>query len=285
MTDSAGIHELGDRDGFAVVFHNGTPTSGLMPEWWDAPARERGLRMIGIDRPGYGDAPAVPGRSLRSVAELTGALMDELGVDRFALLGVSGGGPYALACAAFLPDGRVPAVISAAAGSGFDEVLDGGSMEPEELALHREQAVRPTPEGRGTLARFYDPAIEEMRRADLDGFMRSVGQDPAQSTAEGREVAAYVLESIKDGIRPGRDGWLDDGLTMVRPWGFDPSDIRQPVAVWHSQDDPMVSIEHGRRLLAAIPNSEPILVDGLGHGGVCYRQEVPMMDWIATTTS
>jgi pimeloyl-ACP methyl ester carboxylesterase len=88
-----------------------------MPEWWDAPARERELRMIGIDRPGYGNAPAEPNRSLRSVAEATAALMDDRGVDRFAVVGVSGGGPYALACGAFLPD-RVVAVGQAPAVPG-----------------------------------------------------------------------------------------------------------------------------------------------------------------------
>jgi pimeloyl-ACP methyl ester carboxylesterase len=75
---------------------------------------------------------------------------------------------------------------------------------------------------------------------------------------------------------------LDDGLAMLRPWGFEPADIRQPVAVWHSEDDPMAPFEHARRLVAAIPNAEPFLVDGLGHGGVCYRQHVPMFDWIVS---
>ena len=140
------IHELGDPEGFAVICHNGTPCSRLLPEWWDAPARERGLRMIGIDRPGYGNAPAEPDRSLRSVAESTAALMDELGVDRAALIGASGGGPYALACGAFLPE-RVVAVISGAGSSGFDEAIDGAGFDPEELELTREQALRPTLRG------------------------------------------------------------------------------------------------------------------------------------------
>jgi pimeloyl-ACP methyl ester carboxylesterase len=283
LAGSSIIHELGNPDGFAVVFHNGMPCSRLMPEWWDAPARERGLRMIGIDRPGYGNAVAEPDRSLRSVAEATAALMEELGVDRFAVLGVSGGGPYALACGAFLPD-RVVAVVSGAGRSGFDEAIDGAAMDPEELRLTREQALRPTAEGRQALAPFYDPEIENMRGADVDGFMRAVGEDPAAATPEQRATTAYVLAAIQEAIRPGRDGWLDDGLTMVRPWGFAPADIRQPVAVWHSEDDTMVPIEHGRRLVAAIPDAEPFLVDGLGHGGVCCRQEAPMFDWIASKT-
>ena len=281
MAGSSIIHELGDPDGFAVVLHNGTPCSRLMPGWWDAPARERGLRMIGIDRAGYGNAPAEPDRSLRSVAEATGALMDDLGVDRFAVIGVSGGGRYALACGAFLPE-RVVAVISGAGRSGFDEAVDGAAFEPEELELTREQALRPTPEGRQGLARFYDPEVENLRGADVDAFMRAVGEDPAAATPEERATAAYVLEAMQEGLRPGRDGWLDDGLAMVRPWGFEPADVPQPVAVWHSEDDTMVPIEHGRRLVAAIPNAEPFLVDGLGHGGVCYRQEVPMFDWIVS---
>ena len=275
------IHELGDPEGFAVVCHNGTPCSRLLPEWWDAPARERGLRMIGIDRPGYGNAPAEPDRSLRSVAESTAALMDELRVDRFALIGTSGGGPYALACGAFSPE-RVVAVISGAGSSGFDEAIDGAGFDPEELELTREQALRPTPEGRQKLARFSDPEAENLRSADVDGFMRAVGEDPGVATPEQRATAAYVLGAIQEALRSGHDGWMDDGLAMLRPWGFGLADIRQPVAVWHSEDDAMVAIEHGRRLVAAIPNAEPFLVDGLGHGGVCCRQEVPMFDWIVS---
>ena len=281
MTGSAIIHELGHPDGFAVVFHNGTPCSRLMPEWWDAPARERGLRMLGIDRPGYGNAPAEPNRSLRRVVEATAALMDDLSLDRFAVIGVSGGGPYALACGAFLPD-RVTSVISAAGSSGFDPLLDSAQSTPEELELTRAQALRPTLEGRQTLARFNNPEAENLRSADVDGFMSAVGEDPAAATPEQRATAAYVLEAIQEAIRPGCDGWLDDGLAMLRPWGFEPADIRQPVAVWHSEDDHLVAIEHGRRLVAAIPNAEPFLVDGLGHGGVCCRQEVPMFDWIVS---
>jgi pimeloyl-ACP methyl ester carboxylesterase len=281
LTEHSIIQERGDPDGFAVVFHNGIPCSRLMPEWWDATARERGLRLIGIDRPGYGNAPAQPDRSLRSVAGSTAALMDDLGVDRFAVIGVSGGGPYALACGAFLP-GRVTAVISAAGSSGFDEATDAAQMEPDELELHREQALRPTPEGREALARFYDPAVEGLRGADPDGFMTSSGQDPAAATPEQRATNVYILGAIQEAIRPGRDGWLDDGLTMLRPWGFELADVRQPVAVWHGQDDTMVSIDHGHRLVAAIPNVEPFLVDGLGHADVCCRLEVPMFDWIAT---
>jgi pimeloyl-ACP methyl ester carboxylesterase len=281
LPGSSIIHELGDRDGFAVVFHNGSPLSRLLPGWWDDPALDRGLRLIGIDRPGYGNAPAEPDRSLRSVAESTAAVMDDLGVGRFAVIGASGGGPYALACAALLPD-RVVAVISAAGSSGFDEELDGASFTAEELELHREQALRPTPEGRKALARFYDPEIENLRNADVDGFMSAVGQDPAAATAEQRATSEYVLVAMQEAVRTCHDGWLDDGLTMFRPWGFELAGIRQPVAVWHSEDDPMVAIEHGRRLVAAVPDAEPFWVDELGHGGVCCRQEVPMFDWIVS---
>jgi pimeloyl-ACP methyl ester carboxylesterase len=284
LVDSSMIHELGDPEGFAVVYHNGTPLSRLIPEWWDAPARERGLRLIGIDRPGYGNAPADPNRSLRSVAETTGAVMDDLGVHSFAVIGASGGGPYALACGAFVPD-RVAAIVSAAGSSGFDAALDGASFSPEELELHRDQAVRPTPERRRALARFYNLEIEGLRAADVDGFMTAVGENPTTATPEQRATTGYVLDAIQEAIRPGPDGWLDDGIAAFRPWGFELSDIRAPVAIWHGQDDKLVAIDHGHRLLAGIPNAEPFLVDGLGHGGVCCRQEVPMFDWIASRLS
>jgi pimeloyl-ACP methyl ester carboxylesterase len=142
------------------------------------------------------------------VAEATAALMDDLGVDRFAVIGMSGGGPYALACGALLPD-RVVAVISGAGSSGFDEALDGAAMGPEELELTREQALRPTAEGRQALARFYDPEVENLRSADVDGFMSAVGQDPAAATPEQRATSAYVLEAIQEAIRPdgSTTGW------------------------------------------------------------------------------
>jgi pimeloyl-ACP methyl ester carboxylesterase len=174
------------------------------------------------------------------------------------------------------------AVISGAGSSGFDEAIDGGDFEPEELELTREQALRPTVEGRQALARLYDPQAEHLRTADVDGFMSAAGQDPAAATLERRTTAAYVLAAIQEGIRPGWDGWLDDGLAMLRPWGFEPAEVRPPVAVWHSEDDPMAPFEHARRLVTAIPNAEPFLVDGMGHGGVCCRQKVAMFDWIVS---
>ena len=281
MTEPSIIDELGDPDGFVVVYHNGTPCSRLLPEWWDAPARERGLRIIGFDRPGYGNAPPEPNRTLRSVSNMTAAIMDDLGVDRFAVIGVSGGGPYALACAAFLPE-RVVAAISAAGSSGFDEAIDAGMMDPEEIELTREQALRPTAERRRDMGRFYDAQVEQFRSADVEGFTRAVGEDPDTATAEQRATTAYVLGAVQEALRPGWDGWLDDGLAMLQPWGFEPADIRQPVGVWHSEQDTMVPVEHARRLVEAIPHAEPFLPAGLGHGEVCCRLEGPMLDWIVS---
>ena len=160
MAGSSIIHELGDPDGFAVVLHNGTPCSRLLPGWWDVPARERGLRLIGIDRAGYGNAPAEPNRSLRSVAEATGALMDDLG---------STGSPSS-ACPAAAGT-RLPAARSCPSGwwrssqapgsSGFDEAIDGAGFDPEELELTREQALRPTPEGRQAAGALLRPRGRE----------------------------------------------------------------------------------------------------------------------------
>ena len=162
MTGSSIIHQLGDPDGFAVAPQRHAvlaPDAGVVGR----AARERRLRMIGIDRPGYGNAPTEPNRSLRSVAHATAAVMNDLGVDRFAVIGVSGGGPYALACGAFLPD-RVAAVTSAAGSSGFDPLLDSAQFTPEELELTRAQAQRPTTEGRQALARFETPRSRTCER-------------------------------------------------------------------------------------------------------------------------
>src|SRR4051794_40818955 len=98
------VHEDGDPAGAPVVVHHGTPSSGQLYAGTVALARERGIRLIGYDRPGYGGSSPQPGRTVAGAAEDVAAVLDALGVGRFATFGVSGGGPHALACAARLPD-------------------------------------------------------------------------------------------------------------------------------------------------------------------------------------
>src|SRR3954471_22673877 len=113
------VHEAGDPQGFPVLFHHGTPSAGLPYAPHAALAREQGIRLIGYDRPGYGDSTRARDRRVEAcVADVT-EIADALALDTFATWGISGGGPHALACAALLPD-RVTAAALLASPAPFD---------------------------------------------------------------------------------------------------------------------------------------------------------------------
>ena len=93
-----------DAGGLAVFWQHGTPNLGEPPAPLFAAATEHGMRWVSHDRPGYGSSTALPGRDVASVAADVGGIADALGIERFAVVGHSGGGVFALACAALLPD-------------------------------------------------------------------------------------------------------------------------------------------------------------------------------------
>ena len=118
------VHEAGDPTGWPLVVHHGTPGAGVCGERAHACAAERGLRLIGFDRAGYGGSHRHPGRRIADVAADVGAILDALGVERFATWGSSGGGPHALACASLLAD-RCSGAISISGVAPIDaEGLD-----------------------------------------------------------------------------------------------------------------------------------------------------------------
>ena len=120
-------HEFGDPDGLPVIYTTGTPVSGLGGAWYDQTARAVGLRWISPDKPGYGGSDYQPKRSLISWADDLTVLADQLGLDRFALAGESGGGPWTLA-AAHRPAGRVSVVALIASGGPIDPAERAGQQ-------------------------------------------------------------------------------------------------------------------------------------------------------------
>jgi pimeloyl-ACP methyl ester carboxylesterase len=129
----------GDREHSVFVMH-GTPGSGLLYRRWLDDAAAHGIRLISYDRPGYGGSSDDPGRSIADCAAEVGAIADELGIDRMGVWGWSGGGPYALACAAMLPD-RVVASALLASGAPWNaqglDFFDGmGQGNVDEIKLY-----------------------------------------------------------------------------------------------------------------------------------------------------
>jgi pimeloyl-ACP methyl ester carboxylesterase len=272
------VYDEGDPEGIAVLVHHGTPSSGRLDRAHASDAGSRGIRLIGFDRPGYGGSSARPGRSVGDVTSDVTELLDALGVARYATWGHSGGGPHSLACAALLSGRCVaaaalacPAPYGAAGldwleGMGelnteeFDAVLAGG--EALESALLRNQA--------------------EMFSAGPDGLRQAMLTilSPLDQEAFTPEVAEWIYSVMLEGAGDRIEGWRDDNLAFVKPWGFDPADIGAPVLLLHGVQDLMAPPGHGRWLAARIPGVEAEISDSEGHITLVVGRIPAVHEWL-----
>ena len=257
------VLEDGDPGGVPVIAHHGTPGSRLLYRRWVEDASERGIRLIAYDRPGYGGSDRHAGRSVADVAADVAAIADALGIDRFLTQGRSGGGPHALACAALLGD-RVAAAATLASvapydADGLDFLAGMGEDNVEELGA----AV----EGAGALMPWLEAVAPKLLEADPDELaegLKSLLSPPDVAVINGG-LAAELIAGTGEGIRARLDGWLDDDLAFVKPWGFDLGSISVPVQVWQGRQDLMVPAAHGDWLGEHIPGADVRFSGDDGH--------------------
>lgn len=272
----------GDPAGTPVLVHNGTPNSRHLYGPWAVDAASKGLCLIGYDRPGYGASSPLPDHSVASGVEDVRAIADHMGFDRFATWGVSGGGPFALACAALLPD-RVMAAAAVASvapygqeGLAFYEGMGESNAESFRLFVSDRQAARRKTHENWLLYTSVPP--EQVTRDLLAEVMASL-LCPADREALTEEFTRWFVTSLYDGLAPGDQGWWDDTFAHMTDWGFDLSSIRVPVKVWHGQQDHFVPIQHGEWLAATIPGAEVEILGDDGHLSLIARIG-PVHDWL-----
>jgi pimeloyl-ACP methyl ester carboxylesterase len=254
----------GDGADLVVVWFHGTPNLGEPPQPLFAAAAERRIRFVSYDRPGYGGSTEQPGREVASAVHDVVAVVDALGVGRFAVLGHSGGGPHALACAALLPDRVVAAVDVSGIGPYGVEGLDYfAGIHPS-----GEAELKAAVQGREELA-----ACLESSEFDPEVFTPADHAALENNWAWLGGVAGKALEG-------GLTGMIDDDLAAVRPWGFDPAAIEVPVLICHGEQDRMVPIGHSRWLAGQIPVVELRTYPGDGHVSVLDSAAVSALDWI-----
>jgi pimeloyl-ACP methyl ester carboxylesterase len=273
------VLEAGALDGPAIVAHHGTPGARPLYRLERESAEARGLRLIAYDRPGYGGSTPAAGRSVADAAADVAAILDTLGVERFATYGGSGGGPHALACAALLPDRCAAAATLAGVGPADAPDLDWlagmGEGNQAEVAAAREGRERLIEYCRADAA-----GILAARPEDLADAMRPHLSDVDARALTG-ELAAYMLETVAEALRPGVEGWVDDDYAFLAPWGFDPSQIRVPVLVWQGRHDLMVPPAHARWLLDHVAGAAGGILEDDGHLTLVVHRIGDVHDWLA----
>lgn len=242
-----GAHDAEGR--LAVFWHHGSPNIGAPPEPLFVAADRLGIRWVSYDRPGYGGSSPYPNRDVASAADDVRSIADALGIDRFAVMGHSGGGPHALACGALLPE-RVLGVVSVAGPAPFDaEGLDffAGMAPSVSAELHA------ATEG----------------RAALENCLESSEYDPEMFTP--RDHAAlegewsWFMSVVGPAMENGPGGFVDDDLAGVGPWGFDPAQVVAPTLFLHGGRDRVVPSSHGGWLAHRCPSAKLRLYPHDGH--------------------
>ena len=243
--------------------HGGTPDDGrLYPETVKAGA-QRGICHVSYARPGYVGSDRHEGRAVADCAADVVAIADALGIERFHVVGWSGGGPHALACAALLP-GRVVSAATVAGAAPHDaEGLDWSAGMGDENIEELGYAER----GANALRPWLEGQAEEIRAASPDDLLRILGDlvsEPDRAALTG-DYAKHSLASTQASVSTGVFGWLDDDLAFVRPWGFSLDSISVPVSIWQGREDRFVPITHGEWLADHVPGARSHLLENEGH--------------------
>jgi len=278
-----GYNEYGPIDGKPLFYFHGTPSSRV--EWQmfggEQLASHLHLRVISIDRPGMGLSDFQAGRRLSDWPADVVELADGLGIDHFAVLAFSGGGPYAAVCALAIPD-RLTCVGIVSGAGPFPETGVAEGVNPVSrrfFDLCRDKPVR----GRlllrmmGVMAHYAPNRLIEESLAALP--------EPDQAVLKRPEVRQCYLQTLREAQRRGPCGAQHDTALMVSPWEFRPQEIAVAVHLWHGEADREIPISMGRTLAAALPKSQAHFYPEEGHLSVLVNHVQDILEVFAAEAS
>ncbi|TDK87142.1 alpha/beta fold hydrolase [Mycolicibacterium mucogenicum] len=268
-----GFAEFGNPQGRAVFWLHGTPGARRqIPTEARSFASRNNIRLIGIDRPGIGSSTPYQYENVLGFTEDLRTIADTLGINRFAVIGLSGGGPYTLATAAAMPDRVVMAAVLGGVAPLIGE--DGISSGLMELA----KIVRPILEVADTpirwvagslikvIAPFGSPALDLYARISPDGDRNLLSRP---------EFKAMFLDDLLNGSRKQLAAPFADIVVFARDWGFRLEDIKVPVRWWHGDADHIVPYAHGQHAVARIADAEMYTLPGESHlAGLGVPEEI-----------
>lgn len=254
-----GLAEVGDPEGTPVFFCHGLPASRLEIRLPAAAAATWRVRLLGCDRPGYGRSDPVPRHNLSEWAEDVRQVVDQLGIDTFLVLGVSGGGPYALALAQALADRVRAAAVVCGLGPVWQPEARAAMHWPGRLAFGK---LRWLP------ALVYGSVLGPLLRRRPETALRilTVGCGAAdRRTLAQPEVRDLIRTTLREGLRQGPRGALADLDLFARDWGFALESVSRPVQLWHGAEDSTVPELHSRMIAARLPRATLKILPDEGH--------------------
>jgi pimeloyl-ACP methyl ester carboxylesterase len=272
-----GYAEYGDPDGLPAIALHGTPGSRFMFALTHEAARARGLRLIAPERPGYGVSDAHHFETLAETAQDVQAIADALGLERFALIGVSGGGPHAVAAAALLKH----RVLRLALIGPVGPVADCDHIRMSHL--HHFIFTRMAPShhmagaffiGLRTLLDWTPGAAYQLLMQRVTPADRAVLQRP--------EVRANLQATIHEGLRSSVEGALQDLRLYCGTWNLPLAEIDIPAIMWQGSEDTIVPPDAAYHLAGMLPDCRLEIVEGAGHYWV-FGQFTRVLDAVRAT--
>ncbi len=253
--------EAGKPRGTPVFMFHGTPGSRLQVSFDQKTIAASGVRFVAPDRPGYGHSTFQQGRTLADWAADVAALADHLKIDRFAVSGVSGGGPHAAVCAALLGERVTGVALVSGVGPMGDaalaDTMTGINRGLATLAAHAPAALFPFVSAQDFVVRRWpewalDTATKRMPGADA-------------AVLERPDVRAAFVEDARRASASTAHAAVQDLVLFARDWGFRLQDISVPTHVWHGDADKSVPFSHGEFVARQIPGAELHPCPGEGH--------------------
>lgn len=267
--DRVAFSEYGDVSGEPVMFCHGWPSSRIMAQFIDDAARELGLRIISPDRPGIADSSFAVNRKLLDWPPLVSELADFLHLERFRVLGISGGAPYAYALAWALPE-QVRAVAVVSGAPDIAELSDHSGLLPLYRWLMLAEKRLPPPFCRFGfhLARpFLSLRPPRRSRPWLLKFLQPFDADSLRD----EKAFEACFESQRQAWKNSAEGVMADAQLFAQPWGFSLSELRMPVRLWHGDSDRSFSLGTAREMAKKIPNCQFRVIEHAGHYSVPIR--------------
>jgi pimeloyl-ACP methyl ester carboxylesterase len=262
------LSEYGDPSGAPVFFCHGWPSSRTMAELAHEAARELGARVISPDRPGIRDSQFQPNRRLIDWPPMLNEIANSLAIERFRILAISGGAPYAFAAGWMAPD-RVEKISVVSGAPPLDELKEHDGLLPIHRRMLRLRARRP-----GLMKPLFylaRPFVAMRMPIRLRPLLLKFLQPCDANVLRESRAFDICFESARQAWRSSASGVMTDAEIYATPWGFALEEVRVPVALWHGTKDRTFAPRLAENVAARLPDCEFHLIEGAGHYSLPIR--------------